>query len=149
MSVQTIILLILIGIAAGMLSGMVGIGGGIVIVPALVYFLAFSQKDAQGTTLGLLLFPVGILGVLQYYKEGHVDFRVVAIVAVGFILGSYFGSKISLSLSEERVKKFFAIVIMLVAIKMLFFDRKKIKAPTEEIPTSINKFESGSSLANK
>ncbi|HEX8333324.1 MAG TPA: sulfite exporter TauE/SafE family protein [Segetibacter sp.] len=146
---QTIILLILIGVAAGMLSGMVGIGGGIVIVPALVYFLAFSQKDAQGTTLGLLLFPVGILGVLQYYKQGHVDFKVVAIVAIGFILGSFLGSKISLTLSEERVKKFFAIVIMLVAIKMLFFDRKKTKAPTEEIPTSINKSEPGSSVADK
>jgi uncharacterized membrane protein YfcA len=132
-----------------MLSGMVGIGGGIVIVPALVYFLAFGQKDAQGTTLGLLLFPVGILGVIQYYREGHVDFKVVAIVAVGFILGSFLGSKISLSLSEERVKKFFAIVIMLVAIKMLFFDRKKTKAPTEEIPTAINKFDPGSPLADK
>ena len=138
MSVQTIIILILIGVAAGMLSGMVGIGGGIVIVPALVYFLAFSQKEAQGTTLGLLLFPVGILGVIQYYKQGHVDFKIVAIVAIGFIVGSYFGSKISLSMSDERVKRFFAIVIMLVAIKMLFFDRSKPKA-TEEIPTAINK----------
>ena len=139
MSVQTIIILIMIGVAAGMLSGMVGIGGGIVIVPALVYFLAFSQKDAQGTTLGLLLFPVGILGVIQYYKQGHVDFKIVAIVAIGFIVGSYFGSKISLSMSDDRVKRFFAIVIMLVAIKMLFFDRKRPKTPTEEIPTAINK----------
>lgn len=136
MSVQTIIILILIGVAAGMLSGMVGIGGGIVIVPALVYFLAFDQKSAQGTTLGLLLFPVGILGVIQYYKQGHVDFKVVLIVAVGFILGSFFGSKISLSMSDEKVKRFFAIVIMLVAIKMLFFDRRK-KPSTQEIPTAI------------
>ena len=124
-SMDTILILILIGLAAGLLSGMVGIGGGIVIVPALVYFLAFGQKDAQGTTLGLLLFPVGILGVIQYYKQGHVDFKVVAIIAAGFIVGSFLGSKISLSMSEERVKRFFAIVIMLVAIKMLFFDKKR------------------------
>jgi uncharacterized membrane protein YfcA len=146
MSVQTIIILILIGLAAGMLSGMVGIGGGIIMVPALVYFLAFSQKDAQGTSLGLFLFPVGILGVLQYYKQGHVDFKIVALVAVGFILGSFLGSKISLSMSDEKVKRFFAIVIMLVAIKMLFFDRKRTKAPTQEIPTAANNIKPGSSI---
>jgi uncharacterized membrane protein YfcA len=132
-----------------MLSGMVGIGGGIIMVPALVYFLAFSQKNAQGTSLGLFLFPVGILGVLQYYKQGHVDFKIVAFVAIGFLLGSFLGSKISLSMSDDKVKRFFAIVIMLVAIKMLFFDRKKSKAPTEEIPTAINKVEPGTSLAEK
>ncbi|WP_255551673.1 sulfite exporter TauE/SafE family protein [Aridibaculum aurantiacum] len=125
MSLQTILMLVLIGIAAGMLSGMVGIGGGIIIVPALVFLLAFSQKSAQGTTLGLLMFPVGVLGVLNYYKQGYVDFKVVIFVALGFILGSYFGSKISLGMSEEKVKRFFAIVIMLIAIKMLFFDRRK------------------------
>lgn len=149
MSVQTIIILVLIGLAAGMLSGMIGIGGGVVMVPALVYFLAFGQKDAQGTSLGLFLFPVGLLGVLQYYKQGHVDFKVVAVIAVGFILGSFLGSKISLSMSEEKVKRFFAIVIMLVAIKMLFFDRKKTKSSTEEIPTAINKIDHSSSIADK
>lgn len=126
MSIQTILILILIGVAAGILSGMVGIGGGIIIVPALVYFLAFPQKMAQGTTLGLLMFPVGILGVINYYKQGHVDFKIVAIVAIGFIAGSFFGSKISLGISDEKLKRFFAIVIMLIAIKMLFFDKKKV-----------------------
>ena len=149
MSVQTIIILILIGIAAGMLSGMVGIGGGIVIVPALVYFLAFNQKEAQGTTLGLLLFPVGILGVLQYYKQGHVDFKVVAIIAIGFVLGSFLGSKISLSMSEDKVKRFFAIVIMLVAIKMLFFDRRKSKNSLPQAPVATNTTNGESSLIDK
>ncbi len=149
MSVQTIMILILIGLAAGMLSGMIGVGGGIVIVPALVYFLALSQKDAQGTSLGLLLLPVGILGVIQYYKQGHVDLKVVVVLAIGFTLGSYFGSKISLSLSDDKVKRMFAIVIMLVAIKMLFFDKRKPKALPETNHTAINKTEPGSFIADK
>ena len=73
MDMQTLIILIIIGIAAGVLGGMVGVGGGIVIVPALIFFLGFSQKMAQGTSLGILLLPVGLLGVIQYYKEGYVD----------------------------------------------------------------------------
>lgn len=124
MTIQTILLLIIIGIAAGIMGGLVGVGGGIIIVPSLVYFLSFSQKSAQGTSLGLLLLPVGIFGVLQYYKQGHVDLRVVAIIALGFLAGSYFGSKIALSLPQESVKKIFAVVLLLIAIKMLFIDKK-------------------------
>ena len=74
MDTQTVIILLLVGLAAGILGGLVGIGGGIIIVPALIYFLGFSQFKAQGTSLALIMFPVGILGVLQYYKQGHVDF---------------------------------------------------------------------------
>lgn len=125
MDVQTILIIITVGIAAGILSGLVGVGGGLVIVPSLVYFIGFSQKTAQGTSLGLIMLPVGILGVLQYYKQGHVDFRVVGILAMGFILGSFFGSKVALSLSQETVKKIFACLMILIAIKMLFFDKAK------------------------
>jgi len=125
MDIQVIFLLLLVGLAAGMLSGMVGVGGGIIIVPCLVLFLGFSQKLAQGTSLGILLLPIGIFGVLQYYKQGYIDFKVIAIISVAFIFGSYFGSKIALSLSQENVKKIFAVVMMLVALKMLFFDAKK------------------------
>ncbi len=125
MSAQTIILLILVGIAAGMLSGMVGVGGGIIIVPALVLLLGFTQKSAQGTSLGMLMLPVGILGVLQYYKQGHVDIKVVLIIGLGFILGSLFGSKIALGLSDDKVKKVFAVVLILIALKMIFFDKPK------------------------
>ncbi len=124
MTIQTILILVIIGIAAGILGGLVGVGGGIIIVPSLVYFLSFSQKSAQGTSLGLLLLPVGILGVLQYYKQGHVDLRVVAILAIGFLAGSYFGSKFALSLPQETVKKIFAIMLLLIAFKMLFIDKK-------------------------
>jgi uncharacterized membrane protein YfcA len=124
MTIQTILILLVVGVAAGMLSGLVGIGGGIIIVPSLVYFLSFSQKSAQGTSLGILLLPIGILAVLQYYKAGYVDVKTVWLVALGFLAGSFFGSKIALSLPQETVKKIFAIFLILIAMKMLFIDKK-------------------------
>jgi uncharacterized protein len=124
MGTQTVVVLLLIGLTAGLLSGMVGIGGGIIIVPALVYFLGFTQHEAQGTSLGLLLPPVGILAVMNYYKKGYLDIKVVAIMCVAFILGAYFGSKFSVNISEQKLKKFFAVVLLLVAGKMLFFDKQ-------------------------
>ena len=126
MDTQTIIILLLVGMAAGTLSGMVGIGGGILIVPALVYFLGFSQKMAQGTSLGILLLPIGLLGVLQFYKQGFIDMRVVLIISLAFFFGSYFGSKIALSISQETVKKVFAVLMILIAVKMLFLDKKLV-----------------------
>lgn len=120
---QTIIILILTGLAAGMLGGLVGIGGGIVIVPALVYLLGMSQLAAQGTSLSLLMFPVGVLGVMQYYKAGHVDFRLVAFLAAGFLIGSYVGGRFTLSLPQAAVRKIFAIFMIIIAVKMLFFDK--------------------------
>jgi uncharacterized membrane protein YfcA len=96
MTATTIILLILIGLAAGFLSGLVGIGGGVIIVPALVIFLGFSQKLAQGTSLGILLLPVGIFAVMNYYKQGYLNVNYVAIVSVTFVLGGFLGSKLAL-----------------------------------------------------
>ena len=122
MDLQTIIILLILGIAAGMLSGLVGVGGGIIIVPGLVFFLAFSQKMAQGTSLGILLLPLGILGVIQYYKKGYVDLKVLAVISVAFLVGNYFGSKLALSLSQETLKKIFAAFLIVVAVKILFFD---------------------------
>lgn len=121
---QTILLLVIIGLAAGILSGMIGIGGGIIIVPALVFVLGFTQQQAQGTSLGLLLLPVGILAVMNYYKQGFIDIKVVGIMSVTFILGGWLGSKIALSLPQETVKKIFAIILIVVAVKMLFFDKR-------------------------
>lgn len=125
MDIQTILIIILVGIAAGILGGLVGVGGGIIIVPALVYFIGFSQKTAQGTSLGLIMLPVGIFGVLQYYKQGHVDFKVVGMLAIGFLAGSYFGSRFALSLPQETVKKIFAGLMIIIAVKMIFFDKEK------------------------
>ena len=136
MDIQTILIIIMVGIAAGILGGLVGVGGGIIIVPALVLIVGMSQKTAQGTSLGMIMLPVGILGVIQYYKEGHVDFRIVGILAVGFLLGSYFGSKIALSLPQETVKKIFASLMIIIAVKMLFFD-KPANSPDKVTPVQV------------
>lgn len=124
MTLTVVIIVIIIGLVAGMLGGMVGIGGGLVIVPALMYFLAFSQHQAQGTSLGLLVLPVAILAVLNYYKSGYVDFRIVGLLAIGFVVGSYFGSKMALSVPQLTLKRIFAVFMILIALKMLFIDKK-------------------------
>ena len=124
MDVQVILLLLLLGVGAGILSGLVGVGGGIIIVPSLVFLLGFSQKMAQGTSLAVLLLPVGILAVMQYYKSGFVDVRSVGIIAIAFLVGGFFGSKIAIMLPADSVKKIFAILLLLISIKMLFFDKK-------------------------
>lgn len=136
MDTQTILIIILVGVAAGMLSGLVGVGGGIIIVPSLVYFIGFSQKTAQGTSLALIMLPVGIFGVMQYYKQGHVDYRIVGILAIGFLAGSFFGSKLALSISQESLKKAFATLMIIIAVKMLFFDKPKKTGTetTQQIP---------------
>jgi uncharacterized protein len=116
----TLLILLGIGLLAGYLSGLVGIGGGIVIVPVLVYFLGMDQKSAQGTTLFMFLLPIGILGVYNYHKGGHVDIKTALVIAVTFVFGSYLGSKTALSIDTERVKMYFAIAIILIGIKMLW-----------------------------
>jgi uncharacterized membrane protein YfcA len=130
MQLQTIIILLLIGLAAGLLSGMVGVGGGIIIVPCLIFFVGFTQKTAQGNSLGLLLLPLGVLGVMNYWREGHVDYRVVLVMAIGFVLGNFFGSKWALGISDDKLKKIFAIVMLIASVKMLFFDKPKTASKT-------------------
>src|ERR1044071_1403078 len=127
MSFETILLLVIVGLAAGVLSGMVGVGGGIIVVPALVIFLGFSQHQAQGTSLGLLLLPVGILAVINYYNKGYIDIKVVAVMSVAFVLGGWPGSKLSLSLPQDTVKKIFAVVLFYTAFRMLGWDAVFIK----------------------
>ena len=154
MDTQTILIIIMVGIAAGILSGLVGVGGGIIIVPALVYFIGFSQKTAQGTSLAMIMLPVGIFGVMQYYKHGHVDFKIVGLLAIGFLAGSFFGSKIALSISQETLKKVFAVLMILIAIKMLFLDKAgkpenetKLQQPVNSNanaePVNLNKTDGG------
>ncbi len=137
-TIAALIILIIIGLLSGGLSGLIGIGGGVIIVPALVYFLAFSQKEAQGTSLGILLLPAGILGVIQYYKDGAIDLRVVFIVSIAFIIGNYFGSKIALSLPDKTLKKLFAIVLLVLGIKMFFFDSAKKPTPATSPKTTVS-----------
>ncbi len=127
MDAGTITALILVGIAAGTLSGLVGVGGGIIIVPALIFFLGFSQMEAQGTSLGLLLLPAGILAVINYYNKGFIDFRVVGIMCIAFVLGGWLGSRLALSLPQEMVKKIFAVFLFYTAFKMMGWDMVIIK----------------------
>lgn len=119
MSITSILILLSIGILAGFLSGLVGVGGGIIIVPVLVYFLGFSQHEAQGTTLFMFLLPIGILGVINYYKAGYVDFKAAFIIGVTFVAGSYLGSKLAISIDQKTVQRIFGVIILLISIKML------------------------------
>ena len=120
MSVGTLGLLVLIGMLAGLLSGFVGVGGGLIIVPALVYLLGMTQHEAQGTSLAVLLLPVGILAVMNYHRSGNLDWKYALIIALAFIAGGYFGSKLSLTLPEATVRKIFGVVMLLGAIKLIF-----------------------------
>ena len=117
---QQIVTLLLIGLAAGLMSGMLGIGGGIIIVPLLVAFLGFSQQAPQGTSLGLLLPPLGILAVLNYYKAGFVDLKAVLIMSITFVLGSYLSSKFVVNIPETLVKKIFAVFLLFYSAKLFF-----------------------------
>jgi len=139
MSITTIIILIIIGVAAGILSGLVGVGGGLIIVPALVYFVAFSQKAAQGTSLGILLLPVGILAVMQYCQKGYVDIKVVLIVSAGFLIGGWLGSKLAVSLPVSTIKKIFAIFMLITALKMLFLDKPVVETNSSKDSAIPNK----------
>ncbi len=118
-SMGTVIGLILIGLAAGTLSGLMGIGGGVILVPGLIYLLGYSQHMAQGTTLGMLVMPVGILGVYLYYKNGYVNFKASLLLALGFVIGSLLGTKIAVQLPAHTLRKLFAILMIILALRML------------------------------
>jgi Sulfite exporter TauE/SafE. len=119
MSTSMILILIVIGIITGVMAGMLGIGGAIIMIPALVFLLGISQQTAQGTSLAVMLPPVGIIAAYNYYKAGHVNIRFAIVLAVFFLVGSYFGSKLALNIPQEALKKIFGILLLLVAAKML------------------------------
>lgn len=114
-----IIIILLVGIVAGIFSGFIGIGGGLIVVPCLVYFIGFSQHMAQGTSLAMMLPPIGIMAVYNYYQKGMVDMKVAGILCISFIAGSYFGSKIAISLSPDQIKRAFGIFMIILGIKMV------------------------------
>jgi len=120
MSVSTILLIILIGIVTGVMAGMLGIGGAIIMIPALVFIMGFNQQLAQGTSLAVMLPPVGIIAAYNYWKAGHVNITVAIILAVAFIAGSFFGSKLALQMPQALLKKIFAVLLIIVAARMLF-----------------------------
>lgn len=120
----TTVLFILIGLSAGILSGLFGIGGGILIVPALIYICGFTQLKAQGTSLMILLPPVGLLAFLEYYKKGNVDIKAGIIICISLLIGASFGGKFAQYISTGVLKKGFAVFMLLVAIKMLLESNK-------------------------
>jgi len=111
----------LIGLTAGVVSGLFGVGGAILIIPGLVLLAGLSQHAAQGTSLGALLLPVGLLGALQYYKRGEVNIPYAAIIAVGLFLGALLGAKLAGSLSDTSLRRAFGGFLAVVAARLLFF----------------------------
>jgi len=121
MSPLSILLLLLLGLCAGYIGGLAGVGGGIILVPSLVFILGFSQHLAQGTSLAIMLPPIGILAAWQYYEEGQVDIRVALVVIAGYLIGNYLGGKLATNVSDDTLRKIFAVFMLIVSIKMLFF----------------------------
>jgi len=116
-----ILLYLLLGLVAGVLSGLIGIGGGLIIIPALVFLFGLSQHQAQGTTLALMVPPIGILAAWEYYKQGYVDLKIAAFICLGFFFGGWLGAKLATSVSTIVLEKIFGAALFLIALKMMFF----------------------------
>jgi len=115
-----IILYLLLGLSAGVLSGLIGIGGGTIIVPALIYLFGLTQHQAQGTTLALLIPPIGLLAAWTYYKNGYVNLTIAVFICLGFFIGGLAGAKLAIGLSNEILKKVFGFLLLLIALYMIF-----------------------------
>jgi len=120
MNLTTILILVIIGLMAGVFGGMFGVGGAIIMIPALVYFLGVDQHTAQGTSVAIMLPPIGLFAAYNYYKAGEVNIWYAVIIAIAFMAGGYFGSLIALKLPENLMKKIFGILLILVALRMIF-----------------------------
>ena len=120
MNFSIFLLLATIGLAAGMLSGVAGVGGGVIVIPALIFFIGMSQFEAQGTSLAMMIPPIGALAAFNYYKDGYINWKYALILAIFFFIGGWLGSKIVLHIPQNTVKKGFAIFLIFVAVKMLF-----------------------------
>lgn len=117
---MTIIAYVLLGLIAGALSGLIGIGGGVIIVPALVFIFGLTQQMAQGTTIALMVPPIGILAAWTYYQKGYVDVKIAALVCLGFVVGGLLGARFATGISSIMLEKIFGGVMLIIALKMLF-----------------------------
>jgi uncharacterized protein len=113
-------ILVIIGLVAGFLSGMMGLGGAIILIPALIFFLSMDQRMAQGTTIAIMLPPIGLFAAYNYYRAGYVNVRYALVIAAVFMLGGYLGSKMALNIPVTVLKKVFAVVLAFIAVKMAF-----------------------------
>ena len=111
---------ILLGLIAGVFGGMFGIGGGTILIPAMVYFFGLTQHQAQGTTLAIMVPPIGLLAAWRYYQSGNVKLGMAALICAGFLAGGYFGASLVQNLPELLMKRMFGVFLMLVALKMIF-----------------------------
>ncbi len=111
--------LLFLGLLAGILSGLLGIGGGILIIPALVFVVGLTQRQAQGTTLALMVPPIGLLAAWTYYKQGHVDLKIAGLICLGFFFGGLLGAKLAGVVSATMLKKLFGAALLITALKMI------------------------------
>lgn len=115
------ILYVILGVAAGLLAGMFGIGGGIIIIPTLIYLFGYSQHQAQGTSIAILVLPIGILGAIRYYQQGYVNLKAVGLISLGFFLAALVGAKFAVSISDALLRKCFGVFLLVVAIRTIFW----------------------------
>jgi hypothetical protein len=120
MTTAQLLILIVIGILSGILAGVFGVGGAIIVIPALVFILGLSQHEAQGTSLAFMLPPVGILATWNYWKAGQVNWKIALVLSVTFVLGAYLGSHFSLNISDKTLRKAFGVLMIVMALKMIF-----------------------------
>ena len=120
MNIYLLLLLVLIGLVTGAFSGVLGLGGGLIIIPALVFIFGFSQHMANGTSLAMMLPPIGIFAAYNYFKADQVNVKYALILAAAFMIGSYFTSKVAVNVPENILRKIFSVFLFLVAVKMFF-----------------------------
>jgi uncharacterized protein len=120
MNFETLILLILVGLVTGALGGMLGLGGGLILIPAMIYIFGFSQHQAVGTSLAVMLPPIGMFAAYNYYKADQVNVKYALVLALAFMVASYFSSRWALKIPENTLKKVFSVFLLLVALRMFF-----------------------------
>jgi len=120
MTITQLLILIVVGILSGMLAGIFGVGGAIIVIPALVFILGLSQHDAQGTSLAFMLPPVGILATWNYWKAGHVNWKMALVLSLTFVVGAYLGSHFSINISDKLLRRMFGVLMLVIAVKMIF-----------------------------
>jgi uncharacterized membrane protein YfcA len=117
---MTVVLYVLMGGVAGIVSGLMGIGGGTILIPLMIYLFGMSQHEAQGTTLAIMIPPIGLLAAWVYYKKGFVNIPMAVFVCLGFLIGGFLGAKAATVLSNEVLRRIFAAALIVIAVNMLF-----------------------------